>query len=484
MLQTGAPPFQEKQFDATPEPPRPDPRDAQIQNLATQLFGIGKAYETQSQDLANAQQAVQEKRDAVIPPAVERAKAAAIAPQPALKTFGYKPAGEPVIPDATPRAFLETNIPEGNGLLSPEGGNALRTIISGIGTIVTSLAGLSAPMGALHALTGSMQGWAEGDAQRVSRDFQRYEAKLSQFQRDNARALQLYNEAKARWGSDLEAANVNLQTSLLEAQLPEYAVQVQEQGLDRTAKLWGMANKQLKSLTTDKNEVMKREIEFLKLQQQVKHQDAGERHQKNQEKHAADVLAATERFRTELLKIKKTGAPAQIMNMKLKLTKNLADVDGQLISLGDFTTQIDHLKGDIALAQKYGVLPQGPSEIDKLTAQGNLQLQIGNTDLAQAVERIRRFGTSTLVRKELEMMMGKGASIMRLKAIGEAEAGDVLRVPKAFWDDFFKDSEKVLGQKLKLLGPIRQSYLESLKAIGPVTETPDDTDAEIAWETQ
>lgn len=263
-----------KTFDAPPA--TPDPRQEMYNSLAKKATDALASWDTSGQALEKKQTENVEARNTLLTPAIEKVKTAAAVARPELKKEDIKT--NPPVPgeEVKPRAFLETHDLTGKKLISPEGSNALRTIVAGIGTIVTSLAGISAPVGALNALTGAMEGWAEGDAARVARGWQKFEAETAKVQRDNALAMKLYENSLVKWQGDVEAAQVNYQVALLEAGKPEYAMLVDKLKMDNAAQRFSMANEQLKVVNDQALKYLKHDMDMMKYWETLRHHDVVE----------------------------------------------------------------------------------------------------------------------------------------------------------------------------------------------------------------
>jgi hypothetical protein len=72
---------------------------------------------------------------------------------------------------------------------------------------------------------------------------------------------------------------------------------------------------------------------------------------------------------------------------------------------------------------------------DKLAASLALQTSIGDEQVAQDIENVKRLGTALLVGSEVAG--GLSPSVARLKVIGEAEAAGATAIPASFWDKWF-----------------------------------------------
>ena len=220
----------------------PTPASDPAAQMQAQIAGLIDTYIKQAAGVTGLQKTALERKRELIEPAigaVEKVATAKPLTQPTL-------AKEPPVPENKPRPFL-----------TAEGATALQTVVAGIGAMVTSLYGLSAPIGAMNALTGAMEGWAEGDAARTAKEWQKYEAEVSKMHRNNETALKEYELARVERADDMGAAKALLEARLSKAQLDDYAVQIAQTGMEQTAQLIGVAQKNLNQYQTFENKYLR-----------------------------------------------------------------------------------------------------------------------------------------------------------------------------------------------------------------------------------
>lgn len=432
-----------------------------------------KKYIDQSGLVGEMEKKGLEEKKRLLPPAIEKVKQAAAIPTPPIPRM----APEPERPDITAKPFLST-----------EGKNALQTVVAGLGTLVTMVAGMKAPVAALGAITGAMTGWAEGDAERAGRDWKTYEAQVARMNRENEKAMKLWEAARIQRADDQQAAQMLFQATSAEAGLGDYSTMVAEHGMERTGQVLSTMSSMMNHSILQQNKVLETQIRMLGLQER-QFQDAALRSRWNQlEKHRDDVLKNLKHYQGEILNMKKTGATAQLAKQELTVTKGINELAQRNRGLDESLVMVGQLEDAVALLDEKGVIPKGATHVDEAKAKIALQTSIGDTDVADAIQTVKRFGTSSVIRKELELMGGKGAAIMRLKAIGEAEAGDILMPPKQWWDRFVEGTRRVLRQSKELNTPMLKSYQDTLKMMkggaAPELEVPEPPPADlgIEWE--
>lgn len=157
---------------------------------------------------------------------------------------------EPEVPSAARRAYL-----------SGEGKNALRQVVAGLSNLAMIFGGMGSPLAALNALSGSMEGWREGDLNRIQRDFTQYEKQVQKVRNQNAEAIQAWDHARIARSDDRKLQEALLQTRLLEADLPVQAAQVGQMGMDRSLHIWEMAERSLDRIINQENRILRTQIQ-------------------------------------------------------------------------------------------------------------------------------------------------------------------------------------------------------------------------------
>jgi len=411
--------------------------------LQDQLTALTPEIEKKRKGLEQAQQESLAERQRLLPPAIEKMKAAVGAPQPTAPE--EKP--EPTVPDTSARPFL-----------SGEGKNALQQVVAGLGLLVTAAAGGKAPQAALGALTGAMTGWAEGDAARVTRDWQQYEGLVAKMNRENQAAQRKWERALLMRGGNIQDAELLFKTALASAGEFDYVAQIHEKGLAQVIQQLTMTENILTKLNTAQ-------------------------HQINQDVTNMIRAKAYASYLPEKLKVEQSRAKsyeesvksgAAIKGKQVKITEDVAKVDQAITSArARLATQSD-LRQAIDLLDREGAIPRGGTKQEILAAEAKRNFMLMNRhDIATALRIVRSWGTSMLVGRELELQMGKVAA-MRFKALAEAEAGDVLSINKPFWDQALGQMEKTQRENLGTLIKERNGLAQMLQGLSqaPITTAP------------
>lgn len=450
----------------------PPARPEAIGRVQQAISSLMPDFEKKRKATEEAEKAAVESRKATLPPAIAKLKEVAGAKQPPLPV--EQP--EPAVPDTSPRAFL-----------GGEGKNALQQMVAGLSLLITAAAGARrAPAQALGALTGAMAGWAEGDAERASRDWHHYEGLVAKMNRENQQAMKRWERARVTRGDDLQAAQIMLQAQLSEVGLSDYAAEVAEKGFARTGQELTMAQGLLAKMDAEYNNQVRNALDQWKAGETHRHNEMLERNLAAKSKHADAALEELKKYHGELTQIKKIGPTAQLEKQRIKLTDGIHTLTEKNRAVDETLLMMDDLEKAVTVLDAKGVIPKGATYADETKAKLALQSSIGDTDVADAVQTIKRFGTSAVIRKELELMGGKGASIMRLKAIGEAEAGDILMPPKQWWDRFITGSRRVLAGSKTMNAPVLKAYQDMLRSLGgtalPTAAAPEPPPVDIKWE--
>ena len=150
------------------------------------------AREKQGGVMREAAAAVEPRIDALTAGYDERARQIAATPRPEPPTL-------PPPPSRGLRAYLATSETD-----PPE--KTIMALLSGLGTLATSLGGLAKGDGrsALSAISGAMQGWAEGDKERADRHFKDWQAATD-------RLLAQYELQRTSYRDWIETGNLALE---------------------------------------------------------------------------------------------------------------------------------------------------------------------------------------------------------------------------------------------------------------------------------
>lgn len=155
----------------------------------------------------------------VLRPAIEGVKASASVPVPPLP----KMVPEPPVPDRRARPFLANK----------DGESAVSAIVTGLGLLAQLAMGGRAPVTALHAMTGAMNGWAAGDAVRADREWQQYLRTVDLIRHENAHGLKLWEAAMSASGTNMLQAEARYKAATAEAGLSDKWAAVAQGGMGR-----------------------------------------------------------------------------------------------------------------------------------------------------------------------------------------------------------------------------------------------------------
>ena len=411
-------------------PPAPSITDAITKSLAES----SKALTAREKTLTEAEQQALARRKAVVTPALTGVKKAAAVPAPPTPSL----LPEPPVPSTQARPFLDTDTK-----------HALQAVVAGIGTLVTAGFGGKAPTAALQALTGAMTGWAEGDAERASREWQQYEATVSKLQRENAAALKRWEMARTLRADDLEAAKVILEASLADVGLDQYAVEVAEKGWQRAGQNWTMTYNILTKLQEQQHKALRDQIMALSLLER--------------KEHAITTEEETARHHRAIESLGR--GPARVATQQAKLITDIGKLDTAMLASDQKAARLSDLREAVALLDSVGAIPKGPTWQEKKMAEAKLNLfSMKRPDIANAKEVVNRWGTSILTGQEIEFQSGK-VGVLRFKTMAEAEAGNVLAIPKVFWDQTLTDMEQFQTRRKSSLARQRKDLQRTLSHI-------------------
>jgi len=303
----------------------------------------------------------------------------------------------------------------------------LQNLMLGIGQLATGIAGTKGKgyaIGATAALKGAGEGWQAGDADRAQRA-------LEQWKVENDRLLQAHRSARERYQDILEDQTRTMQDRLSQ--------------IEMTARIAGVQDLADAARSGDVDRVLKI-VEAGKDRELVVTHEANllEHYRTLQETARATAVRQEEGLRLR----RKSDARAEAAGGRAeRRTKVYEETSGGLIKLQSaetsLTQKIDNaavVRDAVALLDQEGILPRGATVWDKGKAAVALQSKPGRADIARAVQIVNRLGTPLVIGTEVGL--GTTGSALRLKVIGEAEAGNLIGAPKQFWDLFLPMAEK------------------------------------------
>lgn len=320
----------------------------------------------------------------------------------------------------------------------------LQTILVGIGQMATGFAGLKGKgyaIGATAALKGAVEGWQAGDADRAARG-------LEQWKVENDRLLQAHRSARERYQDILEDQTRTMQDRLSQIEMSARVAGMQD--LAEAARS-GDLDRVLKVVEAGKD----REISVTSLAAQIQHYRALEAQAR------AAGAATQERLRLSRQAGERAEESGRRAEERLDIYKETAGglirLQKEEVGLTQKLQNADIVADAVALLDKEGVLPPGATVWDTARAKIVLQTKVGRRDIAWAVQTVQRLGVPILV--GTEVALGMQGQTMRLKVVGEAEAGNVTGIPKSFWDQFLPNAKKALQDQ-------RQIARQHLRALG------------------
>jgi len=329
----------------------------------------------------------------------------------------------------------------------------LQNLMLGIGQIATGFAGTKGKgyaIGATAALKGAVEGWQAGDADRAQRA-------LEQWKVENDRLLQAHRSARERYQDILEDQTRTMQDRMSQIEMTARIAGVQDLA---DAARSGDVDRVLKVVEAGKD----REISLGSLAAQISHYQAQE----------AIAKAAGIRQEETLELRRKSDVRAEAAGGRAeRRTKVYEETSGGIIKLQSAETSLSQkidnaavVRDAVDLLDREGILPKGATIWDKGKAAVALQSKPGRSDIARAVQIVNRLGTPLVIGTEVGL--GTTGSALRLKVIGEAEAGNLIGAPKQFWDLFLPMAEK----KWRADRGIAREHLRALGRLQAPTEMP------------
>ncbi len=110
--------------------------------------------------------------------------------------------------------------------------------------------------------------------------------------------------------------------------------------------------------------------------------------------------------------------------------------------------RLQRVKDAVALLDKEGLLPTGPTAADFGLAAVKGATMTNRPEIAAAWDTLQRYGVPLIANAEKELAGQPIGNMLRLKSIAESEIGGIRRVPKQWWQEFFQDYDTgVRGRK-------------------------------------
>lgn len=362
----------------------------------------------------------------------------------------------PTPPDTTPKPFLSPS----PGMLAQ-----LQSAITGATEMVVGVGGLKGggyAIAAVSGLKGALEGWAAGDRERAEASFRDWKANVAKLDQDYQHRLESYRTL------------LTDQHRSIEARLAQIGIQARSDG-DLTAA--GAAERGNLGQLLDL--VSSREVSAATFAQHAKKLDVEEAHWRAQAAKAdrdyAEKVAAHRDLQRQRdisnARAATAGARAERgMTLREETSRAVVTLQGQETALAQKLENAGVVREAVDLLDKEGILPKGATVWDKGKAAIALQAKPGRGDIAQAVQVVQRLGTPLVIGTEVGL--GTTGSALRLKVVGEAEAGNLLGAPKQFWDLFLPMAEK----KWSADRAIARQHLERLGRLPP-----DAAEPEILW---
>lgn len=339
--------------------------------------------------------------------AAERQKfAAAPPPNPALSAP----------PPAAMRPFLQP----GQDVFSQ-----IQNLILAAGTVGLQMQGLKGggyAIAATAAMKGMVEGWQQGDADRVKRSYLEWD-------RNQEKLLAEHHLARQQYEDILKSYDRSIDDRLSEVYLRAQAGG--HRSLAEAARRQSLAEV-FDSLQRDQEldfEIQKQQFGLAKWIEQQKLEQARLAETKR-ENLARDARAATaEKQRDRALGIREEAAKrAGTMSAPVvKWQGQLLNNEQALEDLGTMETMI----GRLAEAK---LLQRTPAAWESIRASSARQLA-DKPELKEAMDWMQRLGTAALARAEIAA--GEPPGTMRLKSVTEPQLAHILNAGPDFWQGFF-----------------------------------------------
>ncbi len=362
----------------------------------------------------------------------------------------------PKVPKIKARDFLQ-------GGPKDDPWHTMQNMVMGLGLLATMGASGKHPQTALAALAGAMTGWAEGDHKRAQSEWATYMKNVERAKNEQDR---IKSEIEQKW--KVYGANKDM----LSMQLGIWGA---ERGLDR--EYIDMLMKQPEQALAKANfdakmmqDIWNQTFKMTMFQVNNAHKIASQAETKRHHLTTEDLARQRATFSAQITKMWQADEGLEVLQTKL-----------------------NRVKDAVGLLNVHNLLPQGSATaIDKTAAQLRYQQLFFRNDIdnakkqeiAAAMDTLKRFGTATLIGQE--MALGATASVMRIKSIAEAEAGNASMIPKTFWDQFFADAMPSLEKRrthirmqlnrARDMAPLFGAPASSVEIVDPTSITPAEGD--------
>ncbi len=352
-------------------------------------------------------------------------------------------AARPATPDLTPapstkaRAFLEP----GASVLGQ-----VQTVMQGIGQIAMGMAGgkgTGYAIAATAALKGAAEGWQQGDAERVRRS-------LAEWQTQHTHLMDKYQIERDQFNDLLTNQKLSMSERFAQIRL--------------RAEIMGMHD----LADAARQEHIDRVFTILHTldDSQIKHERAAAdllRYKSEAEARLIGQQQAAERLRlsTEAggRARESSSRSAEQHRIMLATAKPFQEVQGKYLAVTNQLENYDSVIRAIAVADRAGLLAQGPAAPDQWRTWFARQGAYGDPEVGKAVNLIERQGVALLAAADIEL--GEKASQMRLKVISEPQLAHPMASTRGFWDEVLPRIKRNLEHK-------RESYADTMKRLAPL----------------
>jgi hypothetical protein len=330
----------------------------------------------------------------------------------------------PTPPDTTPRPFLSPG---------PSVMSQLQSVLTGVTQMALGIGGLRGggyAIAALSGLKGAMEGWQVGDHERAKAALTDWKTNSEKLQADYQNRLESYRTILTDQKMDManRLAMIGIRARI---DGDEAAAVAAERGQIKDF---------IDILSQREMHAQDYDLKAKGLEKQIaQFNETSARHDRD--------FAALQARRAELNKFQQAASARADRALKLR-EENVGAVlklEKEDNSINNSLRQMSALEESVARLSARGVIPKGATAADKLKASVTLQTSIGDEQVAQDIENVKRMGTALLVGSEIAA--GLSPSVARLKVIGEAEAAGATAIPKSFWDQWFVRQRQMLGER-------------------------------------
>ncbi len=422
-----------------PPPPPPTP----LQGLTGSLGLVPSFQEAGAREAAHARESATRGRsdlEGLRTKAGEHEQAAAAATPPALAL--------PTPPSTEARPFM---VPGKDTLSQVQAALAGATQLAlGIG----GMRGGGSALGAVAGLKGAIHGWMEGDKDRVERSMAEWTANSDKLLAEHRSRREAYNDL------------LTSQDRSMQERLAEIGVRARLDGDDQAALAAERGNlgELINLLGTREQQERQFGVQMKTLDQSIaQHNETARRADRT-----FDATQEQRRITNERL--------AEGLKLRKETAGNLFKLQGTESSLQQKLDNADLVAEAVDLLDQEGIIPRGGAVWDTVKTKAALQSKPGRSDIANAIQILNRFGTPLVIGTEVGL--GTTGSALRLKVVGEAEAGNLMGAPKDFWDLFIPAAKKRWNRDLA-------TTRESLKQLGHLpNQGPPTTDYEVLGTTE